>query len=74
MLNSFKYGIVPHNIAKRIKNNIENVKIKNYNEMFDICKDEFPDFLLKKKYYEKSLKDAKEEIVLSEYLLGGNNQ
>lgn len=72
MLNSFKYGIVPYNVAKRIKNNLN--EIENYKEMFDICKKEFPDFLLKKKYYEKSLEDAKEEVVLSEYLLGGNKK
>lgn len=74
MLDSFKYGIVPHNVAKRIKDKLNDVKMKNYKEMFDICIKEFPEFLLKKKYYEKSIEDAKEEIVLSEFFLGGNNQ
>ncbi len=65
---AFQYGIIPRNISKRIKNKIEN--IFDANKTLNIIKEEIPDSLLKKDFFEDSLKEAKKEIILSEYLLG----
>lgn len=68
VISAFHYGIVPRSISKRVKDLIED--ISEPVQVLNIIKNEVPDNLLKKDYFYDSLKAAKKEIILSEYLMG----